>query len=130
MMKKMPGQMAKEVLQHSIKPPATRNYPAEKPDIPENFRGKIEFEFEKCIGCKICVRDCPSNAIKIIKVADKVFEAEIYLDRCVYCAQCVDSCPKNALKTTNDYELAAIDRTKHRIIFHAERSVGDSESAS
>ncbi len=130
MRKKIPGQMAREVLQHSVRPPATRNYPFEKPEMPENFRGKIEFDPDKCIGCKICMRDCPANAIRIIKVAEKKFEAEFYLDRCVYCAQCVDSCPKNALKTTKEYELAATDRKKHRIIFHAKTDGGDTEDKS
>lgn len=125
----IPGKMAREVLRHSVMPPATRNYPFEKFDIPENYRGKIVFEPEKCIGCKICVRDCPAKAIVITKVADKVFEAEFYLDRCIYCAQCVDSCPRDALLNTREFELAQIDRKKHRIRFHANTDCGDSEKS-
>ncbi|NVN93070.1 MAG: 4Fe-4S binding protein [Desulfuromonadales bacterium] len=124
----IPGKMAKEVLRHSIKPPATRNYPFDKPEMPENFRGKIVFDTEKCIGCKICVKDCPAIAIKITKVVEKKFEAEFYLDRCIYCAQCVDSCPKEALINTKEYELAQIDRKKHRITFHAHTTSGDTEN--
>ncbi len=123
----IPGKMAKEVLRHSIMAPATRNYPFEKMEMPDNFRGKIVFDYEKCIGCKICVRDCPARAIAITKVADKLFEAEFYLDRCIYCAQCVDSCPKGALDNSGEFELAQIDRTKHRIHFHAKTDVGDAE---
>jgi formate hydrogenlyase subunit 6/NADH:ubiquinone oxidoreductase subunit I len=116
---KIPGRMAKEVLRHSVKPPATLNYPYVKPEMPDNFRGKIVFDTDKCIGCKICVRDCPAMAIKITPAGEKKFEAEFYLDRCIYCAQCVDSCPKNALLNTKEYELAQIDRKNHRITFLA-----------
>ncbi len=126
----IPGRMAKEVLRHSVKPPATRDYPFEKPEMPDNFRGKIVFDSEKCIGCRACVRDCPAKAISIVKVADKVFEAEFYLDRCIYCAQCVDSCPKSALTNTKEYELAALDRKSHRISYHAKTISGNTESAS
>jgi len=118
-MKKVPGRMAKEVLRHSIKAPATRNYPYDKPDMPENFRGKIVFDTDKCIGCKICVRDCPALAITIIAEGEKKFTAEFHLDRCIYCAQCVDSCPKDALLNTKEYELAEIDRKRHKVTFHA-----------
>ena len=116
---KIPGKMAKEVLLNCFRAPATCNYPFEKHDMPDNFRGKIVFDSEKCIGCGICVRDCPAEAILINKVGDKLFEAEFHLDRCIYCAQCVDSCPKGALATSKEYELAELDRQKHRIIFHA-----------
>jgi formate hydrogenlyase subunit 6/NADH:ubiquinone oxidoreductase subunit I len=66
------------------------------------------------------MRDCPSNAITIIKVAEKQFQADFALDKCIYCAQCVDSCPKDALEATKEYELAQLDRSKLRISFHAQ----------
>ena len=116
---RIPGKMASEVLRHSIMTPATCNYPFEKTEMPDHFRGKILFVSENCIGCKICVRDCPARAILINKVADKVFEAEFRLDRCIYCAKCVDSCPKNALVSSKEYELAEIDPKNFRITFHA-----------
>jgi formate hydrogenlyase subunit 6/NADH:ubiquinone oxidoreductase subunit I len=94
------------------KKPATVRYPFEKVKMPENFRGKLEFFQERCIGCKICVRECPSKAIEIEKVpdAEKKYKAIVYLDRCIYCGQCVDSCPKDALACTKNFELAGTDR--------------------
>jgi formate hydrogenlyase subunit 6/NADH:ubiquinone oxidoreductase subunit I len=65
-----------------------------------------------CIGCRICIRDCPSNAITITKTGDKRFECVIDLSKCVYCAQCVDSCPKKALHATREFELASLDVKK------------------
>ena len=91
-------------------------YPAQKLDMPENFRGKIKFDPAKCIGCKMCMRDCPAGAITINKVGENKFEAEFDLSRCIYCAQCVDSCPKKALEPTKEVELAQLDKRKLKVI--------------
>jgi len=124
---RIPGRMAREVLRHSVMPPATRNYPVEKARTPDGFRGMVVFDSEKCIGCRLCVRDCPARAMAITKVADKLFEAEFRLDRCLFCAQCVYSCPRGALRSSGEFELARIDRTHHRIHFYARTIDGDVE---
>jgi len=124
-----PGRMLREVLMSLGKKPATNLYPAEELKMPDKFRGKLKFYSEKCIGCKLCMKDCPTNAIEIVKVADKDFEAHIDLSRCIYCAQCVDSCPKDALEATRDVELAQLDASKLKIIFHAELPKNPPESA-
>jgi formate hydrogenlyase subunit 6/NADH:ubiquinone oxidoreductase subunit I len=114
-----PGKMIKQVLQSIFRKPATLRYPFEKAPMPDKFRGKLKFYPEKCIGCKLCMRDCPSNAIIIKKVNDK-FECEIDLGKCIYCAQCVDSCMKKALEATKEFELASLDREKLKISFHGD----------
>ncbi len=110
---KRPGRIMPEVIRSLFKKPATLNYPQEKAQMPENFRGKIKFNSGACIGCKICMRDCPAKAITISPTdKEKVFKAKFYLDRCIYCAQCVDSCPRKALSNTPEFELAHYDRKK------------------
>ena len=111
--------MVSEVMRASFRKPATVLYPFVKIEMPDKFRGKLKFYPEKCIGCKACMRDCPSDAIRINKVGDKRFEAEFDLDKCLYCAQCVDSCIKKALEATREYELAEDSRSKLKVIFHA-----------
>lgn len=107
---KRPGMMIREVLRSAVKPPVTIRYPFVKANVPKKFRGRLSFNPGSCIGCKICERDCPSAAINIRKIADKKFECDVDLARCIYCGQCVDSCPKKSLATTENFELAALDR--------------------
>ncbi len=115
-----PGRMLNLVLQSLFKKPATLNYPADKSGMPKGFRGKITFDPSKCIGCKMCVRDCPANAIAINKVDEKRYEAVFDLRRCIYCGQCVDSCLKKALAASAEFELAQLDKNKLKVVFHAE----------
>ena len=115
-----PGKMIREVLESLFKKAATTKYPLVKAVMPDKFRGKLKFYPERCIGCKMCMRDCPSNAIIIRKLGEKKFEAEIDLAKCIYCAQCVDSCPKKALESTKEFELAGLDHEKLKVVFSAE----------
>lgn len=135
-----PGRALHEVLRHLFVPKATCNYPFEKAVVDPRYRGRIAFESDKCIGCQICVKICPSKAITIPLSAEqpapkpaaeglalngaegaapvpakKKFDCMMSLDRCIYCAQCVESCPKKALISTQDFELAHTDRKTLRL---------------
>ena len=115
---KKPGKMIKEVLGAAGKKPATVQYPFERMEMPAKFRGRIRFLSDKCIGCKMCVRDCPSNCLTINKIGDKKFEAVLNMDMCIYCGQCVDSCPKDALEVPPEFELAQLDSSKFKIVLN------------
>lgn len=115
-----PGKMFRQLFSSIFKKPATLNYPAVRSGMPEGFRGKLKFTPDKCIGCLMCMRDCPTGAIKIRKLAEKKFECEIDLAKCIYCAQCVDSCPKKALEITQEFELAKLDPKQLTVVFNAE----------
>jgi formate hydrogenlyase subunit 6/NADH:ubiquinone oxidoreductase subunit I len=116
---KKPGTMIREVLRHVGAKPATEQYPFVKNPMPPHFRGKIEVDTVKCIGCKMCERDCPTGAIAIAKMGNKRFQATLYHDKCIYCAQCVDSCPVDAISFTSNYELAAHLRATLTEVFDA-----------
>lgn len=116
---KKPGAMTREILRHGFKKPATNLYPFAPSITPKGFRGKMMFDPEKCIGCKLCMKDCPADAIEIIKVGEKKFEAKFDLTKCIFCGQCVDSCNKDALSISTTFELAQLDPKKLTVTFHA-----------
>jgi len=47
---------------------------------------------EKCIGCGVCVDQCPAGAI--IQEGDKY---RIDREKCTECGSCVDVCPVGAI---------------------------------
>ena len=79
-----PGKMLQQALDSIFKRPATILYPFKKrrSEIPDRYRGMIVFHPELCIGCKLCMRDCPSAAITITKVGQMRFRCEIDLAKC------------------------------------------------
>jgi formate hydrogenlyase subunit 6/NADH:ubiquinone oxidoreductase subunit I len=101
-----------ELLRSLFKKPVTVRYPFEKTPVPAGFRGNVVFDPAKCIGCNICVNDCPAEAIDIIRVSEteKKFKMILHNDRCIHCAQCVDSCPTKAYHMDTEYETAAFSR--------------------
>jgi formate hydrogenlyase subunit 6/NADH:ubiquinone oxidoreductase subunit I len=116
-----PGKMIREVLGSVFKKAATTTYPfGKKTEMPKNFRGELRFYPEKCICCKLCMRDCPTGAITIRKVSEGKIEAEIDLAKCIYCGQCVDVCPKKALESTPAFELAQVDHGKLKVVFSSD----------
>jgi NAD(P)H-quinone oxidoreductase subunit I len=55
------GQGLSVTFDHMRRRPITVQYPYEKLILSERFRGRIHFEFDKCISCEVCVRVCPIN---------------------------------------------------------------------
>lgn len=45
-----------------------------------------------CIGCGICVKNCPAGAIKV-----ENFHAIIDYEKCTGCGACMEKCPKKAI---------------------------------
>jgi NAD(P)H-quinone oxidoreductase subunit I len=110
------GQGLSVTFDHMKRRPVTVQYPYEKVIPSERYRGRIHFEFDKCISCEVCVRVCPIN----LPVVDWEFNKEtkkktlnhysIDFGVCIFCGNCVEYCPTNCLSMTEEYELAAYDR--------------------
>jgi len=73
---------------------------------PDGFRGKIQYDKEKCIGCQLCIKVCPTEAIEYKPDEKKI---KIYLARCCFCSQCNDVCPTNCLSMGDEFLLAGTD---------------------
>lgn len=96
----------------------TNKYPEEKPEIPEGFRGKIEFDPQSCIGCGLCIRVCSPEAIKkdVLKLEEgDQITMTFDLGSCTFCGMCSDFCMKNAIKLTKEYEMI-YTKSRQRII--------------
>ena len=59
----------------------------------------ISMDHEKCIGCGMCVRDCP---LHVIELEDG--KASMNADSCMECGHCVAICPRSAV-SMNGYDM-------------------------
>ncbi|HTW90123.1 MAG TPA: 4Fe-4S binding protein [bacterium] len=112
MAKRKAAAMLPELLKNFFSKPDTVKYPFEKLTPTPEFRGRMVWEADKCIGCQACVRDCPTGVIDIVKAAPDVkkFNATYRMYLCIFCGQCVDSCPVHCIHWTSAFELAADKR--------------------
>jgi formate hydrogenlyase subunit 6/NADH:ubiquinone oxidoreductase subunit I len=115
MTRHLPGRIGKMAMHNLMQKPATVNYPKGSIDQFRGYRGKLTYDPTNCIDCKMCERDCPTGAIKIINEGtrqDRKMKAVLNVGHCVFCCQCVDSCPKKSLSCSQDYDLANTDKSK------------------
>ena len=81
--------------------------------LPPNFRGKITYDRDICIGCKLCVRVCPAHAIEFLPETKTV---RIFVTQCIFCAQCNDVCPVTCLHMSHEFMLADTNRYSENLI--------------
>ena len=83
----------------------------------KNYRGKLTFDNEACIGCGICMRVCAGDAItKEMKPVEGGQEITMKFDlySCTFCGMCKDFCPKKAIGLTD--EVMMIERNKENLV--------------
>jgi len=93
----------------------TLQYPDERWEPSERYRGFLYNDIKKCTSCTMCVRVCPVDCISLeaVRGADKkmvLASYDIDIGRCMYCGLCVEVCPPKSLKHTSGYEKASVDR--------------------
>ena len=91
---------AGRVIKNLFKKPATTQYPFEPAAYPDRMRGHIRIEIENCITCGLCMRSCPSQAIRVDRKAG-TWTIERF--DCVQCGFCVATCPKKCLFMEKGY---------------------------
>ena len=107
------GTMFQDIVESFFKKPITRLYPAENLAPPERYRGILSFDPSLCTGCKLCIKDCPSDAIDLVILdrAAKQYVMRYRMDRCIYCGQCMVNCKFKCISMSNqDWEHAALNK--------------------
>ena len=82
-------------------------------EVPQKFRGKISYNRDKCTGCQLCIKVCPTKAIEFIPEEKKI---KIFVSRCCFCAQCNDICPTGALSMTDEFMLSSYDKYAEALV--------------
>jgi hydrogenase-4 component H len=83
--------------------PITVRYPFGELELPPYFRGRVVIDEAKCVGCGLCVRDCPGFGLVLQRTPDRDFSLVHYPDRCAYCGQCEDNCRTGAIRLINEF---------------------------
>ncbi len=92
-------------------PRVTLPYPfGEGAEVADGFRGKLDIDEQKCVGCGGCGNVCPSRCIRFTDDGDKT-RMEFILDRCTYCGRCAEVCPEEAITMTKQFETSTTDKT-------------------
>jgi uncharacterized protein (DUF362 family)/Pyruvate/2-oxoacid:ferredoxin oxidoreductase delta subunit len=76
-----------------------------------SFFGKpgIYFNKNKCVKCRLCMKNCPVNAIKVpeFPVCD--------YGKCINCFCCIEICPENAVELRENFVLRTIKKIKNKL---------------
>ena len=120
------GTMLSDIVKAFFHKPATINYPAEYSEVPVRTRGKVIYTADTCTGCRLCVKDCPANAIDILVIdrKEKRFVMDYNLENCIFCGQCVESCHFDCIELSNkEWELASTNRDDFSILYGRKEDV-------
>jgi len=90
--------------------PETIAYPAVSHSSSTGYRGSVRIIAENCVGCGLCVRDCPAAALILEKDSKQSFQLIHFRDRCTSCGQCELSCKFDSIYLDNTYEEASAER--------------------
>ena len=77
------------------KGPQTLRYPAH-PAAPRGFRGRVQFDPERCSGCGVCKFRCEPRAITFTPGKGE-FTWAYNPGQCTFCGRCVEGCKQGAL---------------------------------
>lgn len=115
-------------LKNLFSKPVTVQYPTQKLQMTERYRGLVDLRTEKCIKCYLCVKICPTRCLSLSHKEDaakkKEFEYFKYnMELCCFCGMCDQVCPTQAIYMNKIYEIAVYDRDKlqHIDLLNAEK---------
>lgn len=66
----------------------------------------VTLDKDKCMGCTNCIKNCPTEAIRVTGTDGK---ASIIKERCIDCGICIKTCPHHAKKAITDPLSVTLD---------------------
>ena len=66
---------------------------------------------ESCVGCSICIEECPVNAINLNEENIAVIDE----DNCIRCGRCHDVCPQEAVRHDSEKIPVEVEKNMHKI---------------
>jgi Ni,Fe-hydrogenase III small subunit/formate hydrogenlyase subunit 6/NADH:ubiquinone oxidoreductase subunit I len=99
-----------KILQKTIRTGiVTTAYPDKPAQIPEHFRGRPSFDFEKWQDARPAADVCPTGAISFCDDGDSR-KVTVDYGLCVFCGLCAEASRDQAVRITQEFELATADR--------------------
>ena len=56
------------------------------------YRHSVRIDRRKCVGCTTCIKNCPTEAIRV-----QMGKAKILEESCIDCGRCITVCPHHAM---------------------------------
>lgn len=105
-------------LRHMFSPAVTVQYPFEKLELSDRYRGALAFHPDICISCEMCVRACPSTCISLEAARNEQTKKKdlswykIDFAKCNFCRLCEEICPTKpkSVHHSREFELTFTDR--------------------
>ena len=103
-----------KILLHALRTGlVTGRYPQQTEPAP-GFRGRPRIDFERCTACDQCALACPTQAISLVEDAGSR-TVRLSLASCIFCGLCEPACPQGAIRITEEFELAALGKTRLQV---------------
>ena len=105
----------KEALKNLFSKSSCAMYPAAPAPAMPNYRGRIVYHPDRCVGCGMCERVCAGGAIsRTIEQLEgeegKKITLTFDLGSCTFCGACSEFCNEKSIELSGDYHMIA---TKH-----------------
>jgi ferredoxin len=78
-------------------------------NIDELSPGEVEFDYDKCNACEICVEACPAGTIIMEDKKPKMKPPGE--NECIFCGDCMAICPKDAISMKTPYRCTLFFKT-------------------
>ena len=71
--------------------------------------GEVQFDYDKCSACAICVEACPADTILFEEKKPRLKPG--LKNECMACGDCVAICPEGAIRLTKSYRFTQYFKT-------------------